>query len=500
MEKLLNRTGWIVAMPIVGAAIFYVLNFADLFLLIEYRQWVGLQNTSLAGNLSWFFENAILHSDWRGASFPRSTSLVGVSMFSSVCGSNAGCHNLFHIGLLLAAAAFMGALLMQQTRGGHSALIATAVLFFLFSAPILDAVAWQATVLDKFSVFLSAAFIWYVARIRVAPGLGWRLADQAILLVMTIVTMNAKEAAWSIIPSLVLLAAVQHADTKSLISSIGRSCARFGLSIVYMGIHVGLVMANRLLVHTGEAARVMSGSALDNLRVFAGYLFNRTPYSASGLVLVVLLLVSAVLLAAWIAPSRQTRLLLLWAALSFIAAMAIPLRTAGQSPFYLVVPAYYLAILLFWIMAAMADSLTWRPAQIVGTVVLSLAMAMNLAGFADGTASYFARTEMSRNFQRSLKEVATEFSRDKSAAVTFYYPPTQTLAYMFLGETGPDSHSLAQYIEAAGASQNEIRALEKKIHDAPLPNDGPAVPAPNEIAVYLRSDLSLAELRHNPAK
>ena len=79
-----NKTGRIIAIsaiPIVAAAVFYISNFFDLFPLIEYRQWlfppIGLQD-----EFRWFYNVAILHSDWATTAFPRVTSFVGVGVFS----------------------------------------------------------------------------------------------------------------------------------------------------------------------------------------------------------------------------------------------------------------------------------------------------------------------------------------------------------------------------------------------------------------------------------
>jgi hypothetical protein len=493
-----NKTGRIIAIsaiPIVAAAVFYISNFFDLFPLIEYRQWlfppIGLQD-----EFRWFYNVAILHSDWATTAFPRVTSFVGVGVFSSVCGTSAGCHNLIHIGMVLAAAAFLGALLAWQTANRYAVLIATAVLFFLFSTPALDAIAWQATIQDKFAVLMIAGFTLLVARVRIGRGILPTVVDQMVLLVLTILTVNTKEAAWSVVGSLALLAAAQYAETEPLLPSIRRAFARFGLSIIYTGIHVAVVLYNRFHIQQAEAARVMSGNAILNLQVFIGYLLNQHPFTRQSLAVVLGVFAVIVLLAVWITPERRTRLLLAWATLSFIFAMSIPLRTTAQPPFYLLVPGYYLSIVLFWTVVAVADAVTWRPVRMVGAATIAVGLVVYLAGFADWLPFYMARVTRSRNFQKTLKVVAGEVARNKSAGVTFYYPPASLVtSYIFVQETGPDGHALARYIVPAGASDAEIGRMEKTIHDAPIANDGPGAPVPNQISVYLREDMTIAQLR-----
>jgi hypothetical protein len=64
--------------------------------------------------------------------------------------------------------------------------------FFLFSIPVLDAIAWQATILDNARCCWPRSSPGTMARPRLP-----RVLDQVVLLALTILTVNAKEAPWS---------------------------------------------------------------------------------------------------------------------------------------------------------------------------------------------------------------------------------------------------------------------------------------------------------------
>ena len=113
-----------------------------------------------------------------------------------------------HIALLLASAALLAAILRRWV---DPFITAGALVFFLFSVPVLDAVAWQATLLDKCAVLFTALLTYYVARSDPA-ALTWR--DQAILLTLTVLATNTKEAAWVCVPSAALLSLLRSGDLR----------------------------------------------------------------------------------------------------------------------------------------------------------------------------------------------------------------------------------------------------------------------------------------------
>ena len=460
---------WIAA-PVAAAAAFYLWNFSDLFPLIEYRQWI--EDSDLHAALHFFYRVAILHGE---TGFSRTTSFVAVALFASACGHTIACHNVLHIALLLGAAVLLGLTLMRQSEHRHPALVAAVLVFFLFSIPVLDAIAWQATILDKCAVLLAALFTWYVARPRLP-----RVLDQVVLLALTILTVNAKEAPWVVLPSVMLLALVQrleHAPSvaRALPAATGWVLARFALALAYAVMHIGLVMA-KLFADSAELARVTSGPAIANLMAYAGFLLGAASICAA--------VVGAGALAAWRA-SRRTRLMLLWAAVSFAAAFAMPLKTSTQEAFYLLVPLFYLAAGLFWIVVGIAEAAGPRARVSLPVVVLVLVILCvgNFARSAPGAGLAFA--QLSRNFQQALAAVRIEVARDPPQSVTFR-ADGQPWAFKFFGSTG--GSALAPYLAPPGATREEIAALRRAI-------DAPAAPG---LQVRLHADMSLESITRAP--
>ena len=390
---------WLAA-PIAAAAAFYVWNFVDLFPLIEYREWID--RAELESGLHFFYHNAIRHTV---IGFSRSTSFLAVALFTSACGPAIACHNFMHIALLLAAAALLGLTLLRLSECRRPVLVAGTVAFFLFTVPVLDAVAWQATIHDKLAVLLAALFTWYVARPRLPV-----LLDQPVLLALTILTVNAKESAWVVLPSLMLLAAALRlaqapAIARALPAAIGATLARFALPLAYAVMHIGLAMVQLMTIDIAELARVTSGSA----GILAAFL--------------------AAFALALAAASAWTRLMLLWAAVSFALALAIPLKTSAQSPFYLLVPLYYLSATLFWIASAALDALRARAMRAAMAAALTAALMLHVTGFLNRVPPYREIADLSRNFQTALEAIRQEIARDPPSVLRFDAPADQPQAY-----------------------------------------------------------------------
>jgi hypothetical protein len=455
----------LVAVSILAAATFYAWNFADLFPLIEYRQWID-NPVQWRSALEWFLDVALLHR-W-AAEQSRGLSLLVAGMFRDACGLSIVCHNGMHIALLLASAVLLAATLRRWV---DPFITAGALVFFLFSFPVLDAAAWQATLLDKCAVLSAALLTYHVARSEPA-AFTW--TDQAILAVLTVIAVNAKEASWASVPSAALLGWVRSGD-------LSRTVLRFALPSAYFAWQVGYTMAYRLFVlPPSELARVMSADPMSNLSIYAGYLVGAA-------LPVLALALAAALLAAWARPAN--RWLIVWAVVSFAGAITIPLRTTAQAPFYLLVPIFYLTIALALTFAAAPRSIAFRSAvAVVGLCLLTV----QVSGYVRRYPLYGARAEMSRNFQTVLAAVRAQLGERRPELVTFQYPAGNHQAYMFVGSTGEHSHALARYISPPGADERDIAALRRIIRDAEA--EKATAPRKGEMTVLLRADLSLERL------
>jgi 4-amino-4-deoxy-L-arabinose transferase-like glycosyltransferase len=303
--------------------------------------------------------------------------------------------------------------------------------------------------------------------------LTWR--DQAILLVLTVLVANTKEAAWICAPSAALLALVRSGDLK-------RVALRFALPAAYLAWHAIYILVSHTTHSPDEIKRVLSGDPVSNLSAFADYLTG-APLPVLAIAL------AAALLAAAARPA--SRWLLVWAVLSFAGAIAIPLRTTAQSPFYLLVPMFYLTMLLALAFAAAAAPRLVALRSAVAIAGLCL-LTVQVSSLVRRYSYYAARAEMSRNFQAVLAAVRAQLGERRPELVTFQYPAGNHQAYMFTGSTGEHSHALARYISPPGADERDIAALRRIIRDAEA--EKATAPRKGEMIVLLRADLSLERL------
>ena len=286
---------------------------------------------------------------------------------------------------------------------------------------------------------------------------------------------NAKEAAWVCVPSAALLSLLRSGDLR-------RTVLRFALPCAYFAWQTGYVLYG-LYQMPGELARVTSANPLPNLSKYADYLLGaQASLPVLGLVL------SVALLIAYRRPTH--RKMIVWAVVSFVGAIIIPLRTATAELFYLLVPMFYLTIALALAFAAAGPrSIALRSAvAIVGLCLLTV----QVRGYLRHYPLYAARIEMSRNFQAALAAVRARLGERRPELVTFRYPAGNHQTYMFVASIGEYGHALARYIAPPGAGEGEIEALRRIIRDAEV--ERPTAPQKGEMTVLLRQDLALERL------
>jgi hypothetical protein len=153
---------------------------------------------------------------------------------------------------------------------------------------------------------------------------------------------------------LALVQRLEHAPSvaRALPAATGWVLARFAPRARLRGHAYRLVMA-KLFADSGGAGASHVRARDRESHGLRGFLLGAASICAA--------VVGAGALAAWRA-SRRTRLMLLWAAVSFAAAFAMPLKTSTQEAFYLLVPLFYLAAGLFWIVVGIAEAAGPRAA------------------------------------------------------------------------------------------------------------------------------------------
>jgi hypothetical protein len=476
--------------------VFAVIYFGRLFLLIEYRQW-ALPGNTIAFNLV----------QSRSLGFWTAVSIA------DVCGYVPECHNVVHIALLAAAGCLL-ALALRRLVPAPWVLAVGAAAFFFFTEPMLNALAWQATILDKLAVFFSALGLYIAACIDV------RRADARTVGIANIVTFlvvfaayNSKEAAFSLLASLIGLLTLRIADLDGAGSpaawarAVRKALTYLAAPTLYGVFHLVMTFTSRASQNAAEAAHNLGGDAFYNLYYYLLYLFNAEPIARAldkfpyipppdritFLVFCAIVFACAAALIAWRAPRHIARWWA-WAAISFALALAIPARTGGAAAFYLLVPGLYLAILLYTTVVAFLQAFPVRDAVRATCTVAALVLAAHLVNFLKLTPPYWHVSMESANIVGAFGDLRAQLVRTPAPAhVALYYPKAETSAYQFIAPVG--SRVLAEYILPRGTSDADYRALNAAMtdqtYDGAEPNPAPAA---GTISIVLGDALQLRRL------
>ncbi len=493
-------------------AVFAVAVFGKLFLLVEYRSWATPLN--VFNPLKILDPATLFDPTALSVARSRALSFLATGLFASMCGIRPSCHDVIHIAVLTAAGLFLALVLRRLLPRAPLLVWAGALLFFLFGEPMLEGLAWQATILDKLALFFTGLGLYVAARLdperRDPVSL---LVANAAGLAIVFCAYNAKEAAFSLMPAMVALLALRALDRAPAITlpAAGRALRAaltlFAAPAAYGVFHLAVVYVNRTFFNAAEAARVMGGDAVLNAYHFLLYLTNGIPfatalglypYAPRGEALAIVACCAVLALAAGAAIAarapRRIALLWLWAAGSFTLALLIPLRTTAGQPFYLLVPSFYFAVLLAVTAVGLMQAFP-APRALAGVnALVAFVLIAHAAGFAWREPEYAYRVTMSANFTAVLGRVRAELARTpKPAAIKFLWPQDESRAYMFLAPRGDSA--LAQYLVPGGSSYADVAALDKVIDDAPYagPPPHPAA-APGTITVVLGRALALDAL------
>lgn len=487
------------------AAVAYV-DFGHLFLLNEYRQWS--EGSVFFNPLVLFSPSTIFNASAFSVAFSRAFTFEVVAAFGGVCGSNASCHDVFHIALLCISALLAGFVLLRLFPKRPVLFVAGAVLFMVSAQPVFDALSWQATLLDKLALLFTALGTYAIASLDVRrAGVRYALGTNIVFLLLTIAAYNSKEASFPLVPSLVLLLTVRFAAPvfawRAVAAALGKSLSWLAAPALYAGFHVAVVYYNRTYVLPGEGQRVTGGDAAFNFYQYVVDLFNLQPFAyffhlypyVPQLVLVRVAFIVLALLAAlcWLIAkiaSRTTTAVWFWALISFLMAIVIPLRTAVVAPFYLLVPLFYLTLLVC--AAAVAF---WEAARTIGSRAavqgaFALALVLHVWGLAWPYPSYMHVVQMSDNFTAALPALRERIAATDPRSIVFRWPKSEPLAYMFLGS--PGNRGLALYL-APRTPAAALTAIDAKIADAPY-DDGDtsfAPSKPGELTIVLGPSLKL---------
>jgi hypothetical protein len=483
--------------------------FGHLFLLNEYRQWS--QGSAFFNPLIMFSPNNIFNASAFGVAFSRAFTFEVVAGITSVCGANASCHNAFHIGLLAASGLLLGALLLRLFPGKPVLFIAGAVLFLLSAQPVLDALSWQATLLDKLALFFCALGTYLIARVDLRRAdLFYAIEINLALLLIAIAAYNSKEASFPLVPSAAILLAIRFAalapfSWSAVAVAVRKSLSMVGVPLLYALFHVGVVFINRMYVMPAQGQHITGGLAQFDFFHYVIYLFNLQPLAYAfhlypyapesvlvGFALTVIAATAAfALVVVKIAP-RAVMATWFWALLSFVLAFAIPLRTAAVSPFYLLVPLYYLAILLCASAVVVWDAARTAAGRAAIQGVVAFALVLHVWGLAWPYPSYAHIAQMSDNFTSALSAVKQRMRTSPPRSILFRWPDSEPLAYMFLGIK--EGHGLARYLLPPGTSAEALTSTDASIQDESYVSPPRASAKPGELIVVLGPALKLERI------
>ena len=204
----MRRTNaWAIAVAVAGPGIAFfiaaVALFGNLFPLLEYRQWIEFPGTF--NPLQILVPEHILNGPGLTMAFSRTFALWIANDLGKVCDHAIPCHDSFSIGLIAVASVFVALTIRRLFPRAPLLLIFLAPAFMLSSFPILDAVSWQATLLDKLALVFSAAALYVASIMPLRPSLKNLVVANGTLLIIVFCASNSKEASLSLIFSLFAL-------------------------------------------------------------------------------------------------------------------------------------------------------------------------------------------------------------------------------------------------------------------------------------------------------
>lgn len=442
-----NRLAW--PDPVVAVCLFLATLAAaswaaiDLFPMAEFRDW-GFAGPLPADNLSFAIDQI-----WRGltrqTAFSRGFALSYATAAIGMCEPDIRCANL---PVLLPVALSASLLYLLGRRLGSSrgfALLAAGA--WLMSAPVADALSWQATIFDRMALASTLGALLAYTRFTARTLSVGRLAGCNLTVgLLTILALGSKEIAFVLPAGLLLLALVEvgHGDRPS------RRLLALLLPLGYSLFHILSYAGHYREVAPGWQAHVSSGDPLTNAIYFAGRAlpFAQGPWAllAAGLGVVGLFVLP------WLAlertgdaASRRTARAGCLLFLVGILATAAILRVQHRLAFYLYLPQAMYALGYGLLSSAVVRSvrLRFRPAAMIATAALPV---LSYAGFIIVEApAYLHFRTASANFLGSLARLRDALPPD-APSTSVVLEPSEIPVHLFTEGT---YRKFTLYVDAA---------------------------------------------------
>jgi hypothetical protein len=492
LARWAGSDGVCAAVPVLAGAWFYGTRWLGTFPLIEYRNWLAYPFSrgtlpELLGNLA-----------ARDIPFSRDVSLFTVQLTAAGCGLGYGCLNGVPIAFLLLSDLLLYFLIRRLV--GSRLLASGAALLWIFSRPVMDAASWQATNHDKVAVLFTLLALNVALYFLDRPATPRRvLAGNLALGVLVVLAYNSKEAAWALVPCMLLLG---FAATGGLtLGTWARSqLPLFVLPVLY-AVHQNLRYFEHFQEDLPWKVHVTTGPPIRNLKIFLGLLANQSTFSVAALLPFVGIVGAALIAALWLrrhatddAEVARLSKLMAWAGLAWALSVALVLRLLYPSPYHMVVPSAYLYVLGAAALALLAGHRPsgWRRA-VVGA--LSVGVAGSLLVHAVTTyPEYQALEQRSAHFKERLSVFAKTVPVAGHEPIYLVTDDSRYDAYMYVGAA--DARDIYQYIYRDRAPnpafEERYRDMRRSEYDA-LPRR-----APDAYYVVFDSDMKLVEIDHGP--
>ena len=320
---------------------------------------------------------------------------------------------------------------------------------WLFSLPVLDAVAWQATLLDKSLVFFALVTLnvslFFLNRLQSSTDrrLVFTLAANVAIFLPMAVAYNSKETSWVILPSLLLLSFV-------VLGSLDwRGWLRLSRVFVLPTSYAIYRMLTFFINGQGSSSNSLDfgGSPIHDFAVYIDYSANRLTSSPAVVILsAVLLLLTVITLGARPKAKSEARRVLIWAILSTGGTVFLSIFTLYPAAFLMIMPGVFFYV---WVLAAgkgFIESLPLKQLEkrISAVSLATLGVLLLIPGLMASYPVYRNVLTQSNNFINALPLIRRYVPQRPHARIYLVLNSSAYGAYKFVGTTS--DRSVAQFI------------------------------------------------------
>lgn len=417
-----------------GAWAAVMLVVGQLFPLAEFRDW------NADGLGASVFSHDPLQAVWQGftrqIAFARSLALVLAIAVVETCQPDITCLNA---AVLVPVGLATGLLFLLARRLGIGIVLsAAAALTWLCSAPVIHALSWQATILDRLALlFLLLCILAYLAFTRTPLRNGGIVACNLVVLLATAAALMSKEAAFPLPAILLLLGAadIGHRAPR------GRRLLGLVLPVGYGAFYELCYLRDYRSIAPGWAGHVTGGDVTANL---AGYIDLLVPTAgwpglAAGIV-------SAAGILLVLKSKRGPAGVVLMTAL-LLALPALPTRFAW--PYYFYLPQAFFILAIAAVAQTLVAALPGAGRRSLATVVM-VTLFLLIAVRATTTVSADLLRQQARasaQFRESLPRLRSLSPRG-DATVAIVLTPALFSPHLFVDGT---LRNLWRYVDPAVA-------------------------------------------------